>query len=163
MAAVLPGYRDLGIGRQLKLAQRDDALARGILLIEWTFDPLQTRNAYFNICRLGVVVRRYLLNVYGSTSSPLHGGLPTDRLVAEWHLASQRVQSVLAGKNPERGNAIERVEVLLDESSPARIADVQKRVRQSFQELFANGYAVTWLERAPGGGIYILERGEHSE
>ncbi|MFZ1133728.1 MAG: GNAT family N-acetyltransferase, partial [Candidatus Korobacteraceae bacterium] len=86
MAAVLPEYRDLGVGRRLKLAQRDDALARGIPLIEWTFDPLQTRNAYFNICRLGAVAQRYLLDVYGATSSPLHAGLPTDRLVAEWHL-----------------------------------------------------------------------------
>src|SRR5215469_7027298 len=118
MAAVLPEYRDLGIGRQLKLAQRDDALARGIPLIEWTFDPLQTRNAYFNICRLGVVVRRYLLDVYGSTSSPLHCGLPTDRLVAEWHLASQRVKDILAGKAPGQGDLIRRVSVDGREGSP---------------------------------------------
>ena len=157
MAAVLPEYRDLGIGRRLKLAQRDDALARGIPLIEWTFDPLQTRNAYFNICRLGIVVRRYLLDVYGSTSSPLHGGLPTDRLVAEWHLASDRVENILAGKEPVRGNAIERVEVVFDESLPEKIAGTQAETRQRFQELFSNGYVVTWFERAPGGGTYILE------
>src|SRR6516164_11468629 len=130
MAAVLPEYRDLGIGRQLKLAQRDDALARGIPLIEWTFDPLQTRNAHFNICRLGVVVRRYLLDVYGSTSSPLHGGLPTDRLVAEWHLASDRVEKVLRGKEPAIGDAKERIEIELDESSPETIAQTQIQARQ---------------------------------
>lgn len=83
MTAVLPEYQNHGIGRQLKLAQRDDALSRGVDLIEWTFDPLQLRNAYFNIARLGAIVREYLPNVYGSTSSPLHHGLPTDRLVAQ--------------------------------------------------------------------------------
>jgi len=157
MAAVLPEYRDLGIGRQLKLAQRDDALARGIPLIEWTFDPLQTRNAYFNICRLGVVVRRYLLDVYGSTSSPLHGGLPTDRLIAEWHLASDRVEKVLRGKEPAIGDAKERIEIELDESSPETIAQTQIQARQRFQDLFARGYVVTWFEKLPGGGAYLLK------
>jgi len=157
MAAVLPQYRDLGIGRQLKLAQRDDALARGITLIEWTFDPLQARNAYFNICHLGVVVRRYLLDVYGSTSSPLHGGLPTDRLVAEWHLASKRVTDILEGKEPAIGGGKERVEMLGDDSSPEKIAYTQAQARQRFQELFAKGYVVTWFERLPGGAAYILE------
>jgi predicted GNAT superfamily acetyltransferase len=159
MAAVLPEYRDLGIGRQLKLAQRDDALARGIPLIEWTFDPLQTRNAYFNICRLGVVVRRYLLDVYGSTSSPLHGGLPTDRLVAEWHLASDRVVNVLAGKEPAIGGVNERIKIVLEDSRPEQIAETQAQARQRFQQLFAKGYSVTWFERAPGGGDYVLEAG----
>src|SRR5215472_12354362 len=147
MAAVLPEYRDLGIGRSLKLAQRDDALARGIPLIEWTFDPLQTRNAYFNICRLGVVVRRYLLDVYGSTSSPLHGGLPTDRLVAEWHLGSDRVESVLAGRESAARNAIERIEIMLQDSSSETITETQAQARRRFQELFVKGYVVTWFER----------------
>ena len=157
MAAVLPAYRDLGIGRQLKLAQRDDALVRGISLIEWTFDPLQTRNAYFNICLLGILIRRYLPDFYGATSSPLHGGLPTDRLVAEWHLASDRVATVLAGKVPAIGNTHERVEIVLDESSPEQIAETQSRARLRFQDLFAKGYMVTWFKKVPGGGAYILE------
>ena len=88
MLGVLPEYRDSGIGRRLKLAQRDEALARGIDLIEWTFDPLEIKNAYFNIERLGAIVRRYVPNQYGITSSPLHGGLPTDRCIAEWWIAS---------------------------------------------------------------------------
>src|SRR3974377_222595 len=82
MVAVSPEFRDLGIGRGLKLAQREDALARGISLIEWTFDPLQCRNAYFNICRLGVVCRSYLVDVYGSASRPAPSGLPPARLGA---------------------------------------------------------------------------------
>src|ERR1700687_2334978 len=98
MTAVRGTHRDRGIGRQLKLFQRADALARGILLIEWTFDPLITKNAYFNFMRLGAIARRYLPNAYGITTSPLHGALPTDRLVAEWHLRSRRVLRVLGGR-----------------------------------------------------------------
>jgi predicted GNAT superfamily acetyltransferase len=157
MAAVLPEFQDLGIGRKLKLAQREDALARGISLIEWTFDPLQAKNAYFNICRLGVVARRYVPDLYGSTTSPLHAGLPTDRLVAEWHLASERVAEVLGGKQPAVGNAVERVHMALDESSPRSFADQQTKVRGRFQELFAEGYKVTWFERHAGGDAYVLE------
>jgi len=157
MAAVLPEFRDRGIGRQLKLAQRADALARGISLIEWTFDPLQTRNACFNIYRLGVVARRYLLNVYGSTSSPLHAALPTDRLVAEWHLSSQRVVAVLSGSEVRQGDVVERIHVMLGDSSSSAVADAQAMVRQRFLDLFAKGYVVTGFERKAGGGCYVLE------
>src|SRR3981081_4558138 len=100
MTAVRDGYRDRGIGRQLKLFQRADALARGISLIEWTFDPLDAKNAYFNFMRLGAIARRYVPNAYGITTSPLHASLPTDRLAAEWHLRSPRVRRILAGKRP---------------------------------------------------------------
>lgn len=157
MAAVLPEFRDLGIGRRLKLAQREDALARGIPLIEWTFDPLQTRNAYFNICRLGAIARRYIRDVYGSTTSPLHAGLPTDRLVAEWHLASVRVIGLLSGKEPTRNHTFERIQILPDGASPERIAEIQATARERFQGLFDAGFVVTWFEREPGGGSYILE------
>ena len=95
MLAVRPEYRNAGLGRRIKLFQRDDALARGFELIEWTFDPLEIKNAYLNIERLGAIARRYSVNQYGITSSPLQGGLPSDRLVAEWWLKSQRVQRTL--------------------------------------------------------------------
>jgi predicted GNAT superfamily acetyltransferase len=157
MAAVLPEFRDLGIGRMLKLAQRDDALARGISLIEWTFDPLQARNAYFNFCRLGVVARRYLIDVYGHTSSPLHAGLPTDRLVAEWHLDSQRVAEILAGRPPAKPGVYERVRIAVDDSSEQGMVETQAVIRKQFQELFGAGYVATSFERAPDGGTYILE------
>jgi len=162
MAAVLPEFRDLGIGRSLKLAQREDALARGIPLIEWTFDPLQTRNAYFNICRLGVVCRRYLLDVYGSTSSPLHAGLPTDRLVAEWHLASERVTKVLAGDPPAPPRVVERIRIELDEQSPDNVARVQAEARERFQRLFGQGFVVTGFVREASGGTYLLSAAEFS-
>jgi predicted GNAT superfamily acetyltransferase len=158
MAAVLPQFSDLGIGRKLKLAQREDALTRGISLVEWTFDPLQTKNAYFNICRLGAIARRYLTDVYGSTSSPLHAGLPTDRLVAEWHLESGRVVDILEGKVPTQGQSVERVRIVMDEASPEIVAETQAKARERFQELFAAGYLVTWFEREVGGGSYVLAK-----
>jgi len=162
MAGVLQEYRDLGIGRSLKLAQREEALARGIGLIEWTFDPLQARNAFFNISRLGVVCRRYLLDVYGSTSSPLHAGLPTDRLVAEWHLSSGRVEQILAGKPPTRPGSVELVRIQFDEDSSESVAEAQALARTRFQALFSGGYSVTWFERESRGGTYVLAPAEPS-
>ncbi len=96
MLGVKEKYRNTGLGRRIKLFQREDAIARGYDLIEWTFDPLEIKNAYFNLERLGAIARRYNLNQYGITTSPLQGFLPTDRLVAEWWLKSKRVETVLA-------------------------------------------------------------------
>ncbi len=102
MLAVRKQYRNSGLGRRLKLLQREEALARGIELIEWTFDPLEIKNSYLNIEKLGAIARRYNINQYGITSSPLQGGLPSDRLIAEWWLKSRRVETLLeTGKNPE--------------------------------------------------------------
>src|ERR1051326_4556989 len=92
MLGVLHDYRDAGAGRMLKLAQREDALARGIPLVEWSFDPFEVKNAYFNLERLGAVVRRYVRNMYGITASPLHGDLPTDRCMAEWWIGQDRAR-----------------------------------------------------------------------
>src|SRR5277367_504014 len=102
MTGVLDEYRDRGAGRALKLLQREEALGRGIRLIVWTFDPLETRNAHFNLNRLGAIARKYLPNHYGVTSSPLHLGLATDRLLAEWRLDSERVVAAVSdlGKAP---------------------------------------------------------------
>ena len=114
MTAVLPDYRNLGIGRKLKLFQREEALSRGIALVEWTFDPLELRNAYFNLVRLGAIVRKFLPDLYGITSSPLHSGMPTDRFVAEWWLSSARVEAASADPEPQlaSGPAIVRPAVV---------------------------------------------------
>src|SRR3954462_3952935 len=95
MLAVRKDHRNTGLGRQLKMMQREEALARGLELIEWPFDPLEIKNASLNIEKLGAIARRYNINQYGYTSSPLQGGLPTDRLVAEWWLKSKRVTGLL--------------------------------------------------------------------
>ncbi len=96
MLGVLPGYRNSGLGRALKLAQRDRALAQGYELIEWTYDPLQAMNAHLNFTKLGVVAEEYHRNVYGESTSLLHKGTPTDRLVAQWWIAKPHVERRVA-------------------------------------------------------------------
>lgn len=91
MTGVLPEYRG-GLGYRLKLAQRERALALGYDLIEWTYDPLQAMNAHFNVTKLGCVAEEYHRNVYGESTSALHRGTPTDRLVAQWHIAAPHVE-----------------------------------------------------------------------
>jgi len=165
MLGVLASHRNAGVGRRLKLAQRDEALARGLDLIEWTFDPLEIKNAYFNIERLGVVVRRYSENEYGSTSSPLHGGLPTDRCVAEWWIATPRVETILAGGSARRPGVergvVERIAVpaaidRLRREDPARARDVQRANAARFHQSFARGLAVTGFERTEAESVYLL-------
>jgi len=161
MLGVLPAYRNAGAGRMLKLAQRDEALARGIDLVEWTFDPLEIKNAYFNIERLGAIVRRFVPNQYGSTSSPLHGGLPTDRCIAEWWLESPRVVSVLAGKPHGDREALARIAVpskidSIKRSDPRQARELQARVREQFQDYFSRNLTVIGFERTPEHGEYLL-------
>jgi predicted GNAT superfamily acetyltransferase len=162
MTAVLPEFRDRGIGRRLKLFQRQDALKLGIDLIEWTFDPLDLKNAHFNLVRLGAVSRRCIPNCYGVTESPLHGGLPTDRLIAEWWLASERVKSVLADDVRPMKASPERVPIPADfaevkENDRAAAAQIQTEVREQFQKWFAKGYAATGVESREGVTDYLLE------
>lgn len=164
MLGVLPAYRNAGLGRRLKLEQRADALARGINLVEWTFDPLEIKNAFFNIERLGAIVRRYEENEYGTTSSPLHGGLPTDRCVAEWWIASPRVAAVLAGEKPEP-RAEQRILLpaeigRLRSEDPARAREIQRANAARFQECFARGLAVIGFERSGAEGAYLLGAAE---
>ncbi|MBZ5697951.1 MAG: GNAT family N-acetyltransferase [Acidobacteriia bacterium] len=164
MTAVLDRYRDCGIGRRLKLFQREDALARGISLIEWTFDPLIAKNAYFNLMRLGAVARRYLPNAYGITTSPLHAALPTDRLVAEWHLRSPRVRRMLAGKHatPVFSKKAARISIAANledtkRSDPAKAVRRQSEIRAQFMRLLGKGYAATAVAPNQSGVDYILE------
>lgn len=96
MLAVRPEIRDSGLGRRLKEYQRDEVMGRGVQKMFWTFDPLQSRNAHLNVTKLGAVVREYRENMYGDTDSPLHQGIGTDRFVALWLLASERVRERLA-------------------------------------------------------------------
>ena len=93
---VHPDYRGAGLGRDLKLAQRQRVLALGLDLIEWTYDPLQILNAHLNFVTLGAVVEEYEENVYGESASPLHGGLPTDRFVCQWWIRRPHVERRVA-------------------------------------------------------------------
>jgi len=164
MLAVRKEYRNSGLGRRLKLLQREDALARGIELIEWTFDPLEIKNAYLNIEKLGAICRRYNINQYGITSSPLQGGLPSDRLIAEWWLKSKRVETLLAtGKNPasDRQTAIEVPAQIYEWKAAVetrcKAEEVQERNRAQFLQEFAAGHAVLGYERdSAGNGKFLL-------
>ena len=162
MTAVVAQFRDRGVGRRLKLFQRQDALNRGIERIEWTFDPLDLKNAHFNFVRLGAVARRYIPDCYGVTASPLHGGLPTDRLVAEWWLSSERVKSILADDASPMKGSPERVSIPanlteIKEGDLESAAHLQAQARDHFQKWFANGYAATGVESREDGTDYLLE------
>jgi len=163
MLAVLPEYRNAGLGRRLKLAQRDDAVARGFDLMEWTYDPLEIKNAHLNIAKLGAISRRYKADFYGPSSSPLQGGLPTDRLYAEWWLKSPRVTEVLRGeaKPPE---AVERVTVPYsiyqwkqEPEQRSKAQQVQSDNRAALESAFSRGLAVVGYERdVEGNGSFLL-------
>jgi predicted GNAT superfamily acetyltransferase len=166
MLAVREPYRNRSLGRQLKLEQRREALSRGIRYMEWTFDPLEIKNAHLNIHRLGAVVRCYLVNFYGVSSSRLQGGLPTDRLVAEWYLDLPRVSSILEGRPQIGYNIDERIQVPASiyrwKASPGdreRALAVQLENRRKFQEAFSQGLAVVAFNRdTEGNGVFELGR-----
>lgn len=147
MLAVAPELQNSGIGVELKFAQRRCALERGIPLMVWTFDPLQSRNAYLNIVKLGAVVRKYKVNYYGNQStSALHRGLDTDRLLAEWWVGSARVSAIAeaAGKVETPTAPIASVEVPFDiEQIKTRDLDEarawQLKIRSEFEQHLADG------------------------
>ena len=162
MLGVLPAYRNAQIGRRLKLRQRDDALARGIGLIEWTFDPLELKNAFLNIEKLGAIVRVYKENQYGATTSPLHGGLPTDRCIAEWWIDSPRVHAILSGTGSSPSPSAERISYPADiavirQHDTARARAIQQTNARLFLDAFARSLAVTGLARTATEGAYLLE------
>ena len=168
MLAVQPAYRNAGLGRQVKLFQRKDALARGFELMEWTFDPLEIKNAYLNIERLGAIARRYHVNQYGLTSSPLQGGLPSDRLVAEWWLKSKRVAALLAeGQKSESKMEFETLKTIsvpgqiyqwkASAETRERAREVQEHNRTDFLQAFNDGLTVLGYERdSQGDGKFLL-------
>jgi predicted GNAT superfamily acetyltransferase len=167
MLAVAPEYRNRGLGRRLKLAQREEALARGIRRMEWTFDPLEIKNAYLNIARLGAISHSYLENAYGLSSARLQGGRPTDRLIAEWWMDSDRARAAAAGQPFTSPQPVEETVLLpravmdwkeaADGREPALALQMENRER--FQRAFARGLAVTGFRRdAQGNGCFELSR-----
>ena len=165
MLGVLPEYRDTGLGRQLKIRQREDALTRGIELIEWTFDPLETKNAYFNIERLGAIVRRFVRNQYGISSSRLHGGLPTDRLIAEWWIQTPRADAIANGRPFQRNLASAHISVpfalaALRTTDPVRAREMQAAIADQFDQHSSAGLAVIGFEKSGDTGTYLLGQWE---
>jgi predicted GNAT superfamily acetyltransferase len=164
MLAVRPSHRNRGLGVRLKWEQRLEALSRGIRHMEWTFDPLEIKNAFINIHRLGATSREYRVNFYGVSSSRLQGGLPTDRLLADWELDSPRVEALHARRPAAACTIEERILVpasiekwKASEATRKRAFDVQFENRQKFQQAFSRGLAVLDFSLdAEGNGVYEL-------
>lgn len=153
--AVAKDHWNAGIGSQLKLAQRDSALQRGIQRIEWTFDPLESKNAYLNLEKLGAIVRRYYVNYYGHITSALHAGLDTDRIIAEWWVDRPRI--------PLTGD-IRRVFIpediqFLKKQSLDSARDLQKRVREQFLKNINDDYFAAGFERTDEWNAYLFVPG----
>jgi predicted GNAT superfamily acetyltransferase len=180
MLAVLPSHRGQGLGFALKRYQRDRLLESGVTTVNWTFDPLEARNAHLNFARLGVTSHEYIRDAYGASSSPLHEGIGTDRLVVTWALDSERVRRRMDGADAIAGydggevvNPEDRA-LRLDLSAPrvwlrvpgdiqtlkTRDPDAARRWREdtraAFEAYLARGYEVRDLVRGGEGGRYLL-------
>jgi len=181
MLGVLEAFRSDGVGHQLKMLQRERALAMGLDLIEWTYDPMQAMNAHLNFTKLGVVVEEYGENVYGQSASPLHGGNPTDRFVAEWWIRQERVpQDPIGAQRVNRmapaGEWLVCADSHLDldarrlmveipmgftemlSRAPDLALDWRMATRKIFTTYFARGYRAVefFLNRDTGSGAYLL-------
>lgn len=158
---VRDGYRNCGVGRRLKLFQREEGLARGIRLVEWTFDPLEVKNAHFNLNRLGAICRRYEPNLYGVTTSPLHRGIATDRLVAEWWLDSPRVIGAIQDLTPSGDEPPAAIELPAElaygrQEDAQQVVAVQARLREEFNKWFKREYAAVGVRAGKQGAAYLL-------
>jgi len=159
MLAVKDSYRNRGVGSDLKLAQRDRARELGIQLIEWTFDPLESKNAYLNIAKLGVIVRRYYVNLYGATSSQMQKGLESDRIIAEWWVDKPRISVQTSGEGEVRRISIPCDIQALKHENPVAAQDVQMRVRYQFLKNFQDDYYVAGFERHDDSSEYLFIHG----
>lgn len=170
MLGVRRQYRDAGLGRRIKLFQREDALARGFELIEWTYDPLEIKNAYLNLEKLGAISRRYNINQYGITSSPLQAGLPTDRLIAEWWIKSRRVTQLLAAGTKPDFKVLKTIGVpgqiyewKRSEAEKPLARSLQDVNREEFLTAFSQGLSVLGYHRGQNGdGKFLLGRWDES-
>jgi predicted GNAT superfamily acetyltransferase len=162
LAAVLEGWRHKDIGYKMKLAQREYALRAGVPLIIWTFDPVQSRNAHFNLNKLGAIIRRYAVNYYGEgLSTVFDSNVPSDRVFAEWWVSSPHVASALAGNRQALKDKSHSVSIPDDiESVRAGSLEEHKRwrvhVREEFQDKLAQGLIARGFEREDGMGRYLF-------
>ncbi len=130
MMGVVPEWQGRGVGFKLKLAQREAALSKGLKLMKWTFDPLQRGNSRLNLGKLGVVIRTYVRSYYGEMLDEVNRGVPSDRVVAEWFLDSERVRSVIARRRPSPtpGELLDRGATVCVDSQPEEGALRRPRV-----------------------------------
>ncbi len=171
MMAVARAFQNRGVGARLKWAQRERALAEGRSFIKWTWDPMQARNAHFNINRLGVVVRSYAVNFYGTDynmaaqdveESP---SIDSDRLHGEWNLRAPRVVELSKGCRPQEISAdpVEAVEIPSDwqeivKQDRAAAQREQLRVRAEFEKAFAARLICAGFDRAVAHPRYLFYR-----
>jgi predicted GNAT superfamily acetyltransferase len=173
MMAVAREYQNKGVGARLKWSQRERAMNEGRTFIKWTWDPMQARNAYFNLNRLGVTVRSYAANFYGTdyVTSPIPEGAPppgidSDRLFAEWHLQSPRVMNLAQGAAPLiDGPPAVTIQIPVDWTSlskqnPRLARQEQLRVRAEFQNAFAGGLVCGGFDRSTAQPRYLLHKRE---
>jgi predicted GNAT superfamily acetyltransferase len=173
MMAVAKDYQNKGVGARLKWAQRDRALREGRKLIKWTWDPMQARNAHFNLNRLGATVDTYTENFYGidysaDASITDRIDLPSDRLYATWHLESERVRALANGSSVAfAGEQVGSVTIpsqwsALVKNDPRRALAEQSRVREEFENAFARGLVCAGFERGEDQSKYLLFEREDS-
>jgi len=170
MMAVAAQYQNQGVGARLKWAQRARALSEGRDFIKWTFEPIRARNAHFNLNRLGVVVRSYAVNFYGTdyatnpaerSAGPL--GMDSDRLFADWELRSPRVEALADGREYSRGEPEETIEIPNDFSAlmkadPFAAREEALRIREEFLRAFASGLVCRGFKRDEKRPRYLLYR-----
>lgn len=167
MTAVRQEFQSCGVGTRLKWAQREKALEKGVDFIKWTFQPVQARNAFFNLEKLGAIVREYQPNFYGTDYSTLHQqggnlGLDSDRLFAEWHLESEKVVALSKGESfAEQGEVLRTIEIPNDwnalvKANPRRAILEQTRIKNEFQAAFAEGLIGRGFERSETNPKFLL-------
>lgn len=165
MTAVSEKFQGSGVGARLKWAQRDRALADGVKVVKWTFEPVKARNAHFNLEKLGAIVAEYQENFYGTDYSTVPDqkiGLASDRLFAEWHLESEKVQALAAGEafsetaEPIRSVVIPGDWSALVKANPGKALEEQLRVRKEFTESFQAGLVGRGFVRDTNSPHFLL-------
>lgn len=164
MLAVKPEYRNLDLGRRLKLAQREHVIDQGIDLITWTFDPLQSLNAHFNFNKLGVVADRYLPDFYGDEPASFLHQTGTDRLWVSWLISTERVKRIIDGNTgPAQVENADTVSIeipgdinSLQQQEPRAALRWREETRRAFTEAIKAGYVVVGFTREINVGRYLL-------
>ena len=168
MMGVARDYQNKGVGARLKWAQRARAMSEGRDFIKWTWDPMQSRNAHFNLNRLGVTVHIYAANFYGIDYDlpGEHTGVPSDRLFASWNLNSPRVSALSIGvPDTLKAQPAKKISIPSEWSAVLRrdaqaAIDMQARVRSEFQNAFDEQLVCAGLEREIDESRYLLYRPE---